>query len=238
MVFDQLQNGFFEFTGLKPEAVFPDIDDVDYVNRVIPRIGYDIRSISPAIRDRITANVRTAREAVEMGGMVRLTTVDAWESGKISGDGLEIDSAHWARVVSRMTSPRRIVCFLLTLGESIDRIRKDKPLFEAYVLDGFGSEMIETAAQKAEQRIIAWAASNNMACCRRFSPGYCDWPLASGQKAVFGFLKPDAIGVRALVTGAMRPTKSVSAVMITADQVPLICPCRFCGKKECDHRRI
>lgn len=237
-MFSKLQNGFFEFKGLSPEAVFPDIAEFDFVTRVICRIGYDIGTVSPVIKDRIKTIVQTGCKAVEMGGIVRITTVDAWESGKISGEGLEIDSIQWARVVSRMISPRQIVCFVLTLGEDFDRIKKDTALFDAYVLDGFGSELIEAVALGTEQRITAWAASNNMASSRRFSPGYCDWPLASGQKAVFDFLKPAAIGIRALSTGAILPTKSVSSVMITADQVPLICPCKICKKKTCDHRRI
>lgn len=238
MVFDQFHNGFFEFTGFPPEAVFPGIETVDFVSRVISRIGYDADTVSASKRERIEAIIQPGLGAVQMSGIGRMADIDAWDAKGLSGGGLEIKSPQWAGVVSRMITPRRLICFVLTLGESFERLKQGRALFDVYVLDGLGSELIETAAEMAEQRLAVWAGANSMACSRRFSPGYCDWPLASGQKALFDFLNPAAIGVGVLSTGAMRPSKSISAVVLTADQVPLICPCRFCPQKDCDHRRL
>ncbi len=237
MVFDQLNKGFFQFSQLPPGKVFPGIEGVDFVSRVVPRIGYD-DGISVAKKERIRTIMQSGLDSVRMSGITRMTSIDAWDNEGLSGGGLQIKSPQWAGVVSRMTAPRHLICFVLTLGEAFDRIKKDRALFETYVLDGLGSELIETAAQMAEEYIAVWAESNAMDCSRRFSPGYCDWPLPSGQKAVFNFLQPDAIGVKALSTGAMLPSKSISAVMITADQVPLKCPCQFCPQRDCDHRRV
>lgn len=233
-----MNNGRLDFSDVSPETILPGIAGVDFVSRVIPRIGYDAATVSSAIRDRIQAILQPGLDVVRMGGLVRTTPVGAWDPAGISARGLKINSPQWAGVVSRMQTPRQIVCFVLTLGEAFDRHKNGGALFDTYVLDGFGSELIETAVQMMEQRLVAWAESKSMACSRRFSPGYCDWPLGPGQKALLDFLAPDAIGVKALASGAMLPSKSVSAVMITADAVPLVCPCPFCKNTDCDHRRI
>jgi hypothetical protein len=235
-MFDQLHNGF-EFSGLSPARLFLPVDAAAYVSRTATRIGYDVNTVSQPIRDRLRAIIQSGMDAVRMGGIGRMTAVDSWDAEGISGRGMAVKSAQWGRVVARMVSPRQMVCFVLTLGEEFDRVKEQTALFDAYVLDGFGSELIEQAAVLVEQHLARWAQNNAMGCSRRFSPGYCDWPLAAGQKEIFVLLNPAAIGVKALSTGAMLPSKSISAVMITADQVPLAYPCPFCKNTKCDHRR-
>lgn len=235
-MFDQLHNGF-EFSGLSPDRLSLPVDAAAYLSRTATRIGYDADTVAQPIQDRIRTIIQSGLDAVRMGGIGRMTAIDSWDAEGIAGLGLAIRSAQWARVVSRMVSPRQAVCFVLTLGEELDRLKAPAELFEAYVLDAFGSELIEQAAGLVEQHLVRWAASNAMACSRRFSPGYCDWPLAAGQKEIFTLLNPTVIGVKALSSGAMLPSKSISAVMLTADKVPLAFPCPFCKKSDCDHRR-
>jgi len=236
-MFDQLHKGEFKFSGLSPETISLPDDAAAYVSRVIPRIGYDPAVVSQSVMEKIEAVIQAGLKAVHMAGMGRMTTVATWDAGCIAGQDLVIKSVHWAHVVSKMSAVRQMVCFALTLGEAFDRAKAGAELFESFVLDGFGSELIEQAADQMEDILARWAASAGLECTRRFSPGYCDWPLAAGQKEIFSFLNLTDIGISALTSGAMLPSKSISAMMITADQVPLECPCRFCNKKDCDHRR-
>jgi len=235
-VFDQLQDGF-EFSCLSLTHFSLPMDAAAYVSRTASRVGYDADAVSQSIRDKIQAVIQDGIDMVRIGGVGRMTEIDSWDSERIVGREIAIKSVNWARVVSRMVSPRRAICFVLTLGEGLDRAMEKAALFEAYVLDGFGSELIEQVADFVEHRIVRWAESEGLACSRRFSPGYCDWPLAEGQKEIFSLLNPAAIGVSALDSGAMLPSKSISAVMISADRVPLAYPCQFCKKINCDHRR-
>ncbi|MEW6077345.1 MAG: hypothetical protein AB1724_06020 [Thermodesulfobacteriota bacterium] len=235
-MWDHLTDGFL-FSGFSPDRLSLSREAADYVSRTTVRVGYDSDNVSQPIREKIRAAIQTGLDAVSLAGIGRMTAIDAWDEEKITGREIVVFSPHWARVVSRMAAPRAMVCFVLTLGEAFDRVRERMELFEAYVLDGFGSELIEQAAARVEDNIVGWAQKNAMACSRRFSPGYCDWPLAAGQKGMFAFLDPAVIGVKALPSGAMLPSKSVSAVIITADQVPLAWPCPFCRNMTCDHRR-
>mgnify|MGYP001046046136 CR=1 FL=1 len=47
----------------------------------------------------------------------------------------------------------------------------------------------------------------------RYSPGYCGWDL-TGQRALFGELEPERIGIRLLESCLMEPLKSISGVIV------------------------
>jgi hypothetical protein len=47
-----------------------------------------------------------------------------------------------------------------------------------------------------------------------YSPGYCGWHV-SGQRALFAYLQPSAIGITLLPSFLMEPLKSVSGVLVT-----------------------
>ena len=121
--------------------------------------------------------------------------------------------------------------------DSINEALREKNLFDPFVMDAFGSVIVEKAADCLELSIRTELENNNYECSRRFSPGYCDWGLKSGQENICRFLDPGKIGVRCLATGKMIPAKSVSAVMVGAKHVPWKTPCRFCREIKCPYRR-
>jgi hypothetical protein len=51
----------------------------------------------------------------------------------------------------------------------------------------------------------------------RFSPGYCGWHI-SAQRALFGMLNPEEIGITLNASCLMQPLKSVSGVLIAGNK--------------------
>ncbi|MBC2716965.1 MAG: hypothetical protein HF978_16805 [Desulfobacteraceae bacterium] len=216
-------------------------DDVETLSSLIcEQIGYSPDSVSEQIHSRITDIIQKGLNAVELEFLVRTTAITGWEKANIDGTCVNIESKKWANLLNTMESPEVLCCFIITLGKQIDIINKElrkKNLFDPFVLDAFGSVLVEKAADHLEASIGIQLKKNNYECSRRFSPGYCDWGLKSGQEAICRFLAPGKIRVRCLTTGTMVPAKSVSAVMVGAKCVPWKTPCRFCREIKCPYRR-
>jgi len=115
---------------------------------------------------------------------------------------------------------------------------QETSLFDAFLLDAFGSVVTEYEADQLTHHLKTLPETACYELSRRFSPGYCDWKLQPGQDILFQFLKPNAIGLDSLPSGAMVPTKSITAVMIGAKKIKKSSPCFFCNEGSCTHRRI
>lgn len=235
---DSTLDAGFCFTGESPEAFGLPLCAEDYLAPVASRIGYGPESLPFGGKaDRIVKIMSGGISAVAMAGQGKPTAIDRWNGADFYAGPVRVQSARWTHVVRKAIEPRQLYCFILTLGHAFDRLKTAAGLFEAYVLDGLGSEMVERAADCVEKALRVWCATRNQECSRRFSPGYCDWPLAQGQEPLAAFLSPAAIGVTVLSSGAMIPSKSISAAVITARALPLPCPCPVCGQADCPWRR-
>ncbi len=74
----------------------------------------------------------------------------------------------------------------------------------------------------------------------RYSPGYCGWHV-SGQPALFARLRPERIGVELMESCLMKPSKSVSGVIVTGPTeihrfVPDFMFCNDCLTRSCRDR--
>jgi hypothetical protein len=225
---------------INPEDIRLD-DDPEILGALIcERIGYSLDSVSEQIYARITDVIQKGLNAVELAFLIRTTPITGWEKETIDGQCVTIVSKKWAALLNTMSSPEVLYCFIVTLGKQIDCINaalREKNLFDPFVMDAFGSVIVEKAADHLELSIKAELENNNYECSRRFSPGYCDWGLKYGQETICRFLDPEKIGVRCLGSGTMIPTKTVSAVMVGAKHVPWKTPCRFCREIKCPYRR-
>ena len=73
-----------------------------------------------------------------------------------------------------------------------------------------------------------------------YSPGYCGWHI-SGQRKLFDYLRPDAIGISLNTSCMMNPLKSVSGVLVTAEPdahrfKPRFSYCPECKDRSCVER--
>ena len=214
-----------------PEELFPLVCD---------QIGYSPETISRQIHSRIIDIIDKGLTVIQPEFIIRTTPITGWGNGRIDAKGAAIDSKKWAKLLKKMKSPEFLCCFIITLGKRIDVIKEGfggKNLFNQFIMDAFGSVMVEKAADHLESSIGVEFKKNRYECSRRFSPGYCDWGLKPGQETLCRFLAPEKIGVQCMATGTMIPIKSVSAVMVGAEHVPWKVPCRFCNEVKCPYRR-
>ena len=216
-------------------------DDVETLSSLVcERIGYSPDSVSEQIHSKVMEIIQKGLNAVGLEFLVRTTAIDGRCRGRIDAEAITIDSKKWSALLSKMESPDFLCCFMLTLGKQIDIVYENftqKDLFDQFVLDAFGAVMVEKAADQMEASIGKQLRKNHYECSRRFSPGYCDWELKSGQETICRFLEPEKIGVRCMSSGTMIPVKSVSAAMVVARHVPWTVPCRFCREIKCPYRR-
>ncbi|MDY6833054.1 MAG: hypothetical protein SWC96_14650 [Thermodesulfobacteriota bacterium] len=235
---DSTLDAGFRFTGLDPEALGLALSAEDCFEPVARRIGYGPDTLPSGEKaGRIKTVIAQGISAVALAGLGRPANITEWGKGGFSAGPVRVQSLRWSHVVRQAQGPQDLYGFILTLGRDFDRVKEKAALFEAYVLDGLGSEIVEQAADGVEKKLRAWCATRNMVCSRRFSPGYCDWPLAQGQQVLGDFLQPAAIDVSVLATGAMVPSKSISGAVITARSLPLSCPCPVCNQADCPWRR-
>ena len=222
-----------------PETWEPQKHDRLY-GQVCERVGYSPDSVSEQMHFRIAEIIQKGHAAIELDFFIRTTSITGWENAKIEAEAVTIDSRKWANLLKKMESPDVLCCFMITLGKQLDIINEElrkQSLFDPYILDAFGSLMVEKAADQMEASIGMQLKKNKYKGSRRFSPGYCDWGLKSGQETICRFLAPEKIGVRCLAAGSMIPAKSISAVMVGAKQMPWNAPCRFCKEIKCPYRR-
>jgi hypothetical protein len=226
---------------VSPGGIHPLEDIRTLLPLVCDRMGYSQDRITKPLYDRIAALIAQGLTAVSPDFILRTAAVIKWEAGRIEGEEVMIESKKWAGLLNRMESPTFLCCFMVTVGENLDRMidgrSSENRLFDGFVMDALGAVMVENLADQMEENIKKALAAKGYEGSRRFSPGYCDWGLQSGQKALCRFLCPEKIGVKCLDTGAMIPTKSVSAVVVGAKKIPWNSPCRFCSEIHCPYRR-
>jgi len=229
------------FTDMKENRLKFSMPDPDALAHDIARqAGY--RSVDHAgtdVMDEVITVCEDVFRIIHPEYVFDKTSLDSWEDGTIYGEGITIRSGNWSALLSCMESPEIICSFAVTLGKDIDReiaVNQDLFMLHAYLLDVAGSVLAEHFADQAEQHISGILDGYGYQSTKRFSPGYCDWELKDGQTNIFGFLKPDSIGLRIDSSGLMIPKKSISAAIIGAHVIPHKTPCRFC-ESECDYRR-
>jgi hypothetical protein len=167
--------------------------------------------------------------------------------GRPSGEGIaecpDLFSASriYREYFSQMESPGIMIVFAVTLGGGIDaeiaRLQREERMFLAYALDASGSVLVEEYAAQMEARVAEKLEEDGYHSTRRFSPGYCDWPVADGQREIKRLLDLRSIGIECEDTGLMVPQKSVTAVVIGARGLSRRTPCHLCTDRSCAHRR-
>ena len=227
----------FRFNGESLQQIDLPIEPNDCFESVMRRMGYVGDMPASEILDRVMAWIATGLSVVQIDAACRTTSLTAVDSQKIVAEGIIIDSARWAAITGYMEPPIVLAVFAATLGEAIDSLKKELGLFDAFVLDCLGSEVAERVGHRLETILTDYFLFQGLTCTRRFSPGYCDWPVKSGQKAVFSFLEPAVADIRLMSSGAMVPEKSITAVMIAARSLYYKTPCAICGQKDCVYRR-
>jgi hypothetical protein len=127
--------------------------------------------------------------------------------------------------------------FVGTIGPGLEARARDHlagaRYLEGVLLDAAGSVAVEALCDMVEGMCAPGGSAT------RFSPGYCAWSLA-GQKRLFSLLRPEDLGVELLPSFLMRPLKSVTGIVVSADPEALTVPpaaCEQCDAQGCTRRQ-
>ncbi len=160
----------------------------------------------------------------------------------LAGDNVQIKSS---RICKTLSYCQEAVCFIGTIGgwleERLAKVMSEGSLTEAYILDVIGSLAAESMVETFHKHLGEKYAAEEKGVTRRFSPGYCDWPLRE-QKTVFGLFADCPTGVTLTESFLMLPRKSISGVIGVArlredKDVAGYNPCHDCPRTDCPARR-
>ena len=187
--------------------------------------------------ERLDETVSRVEEAARPSLLFQSAPIEEVAATAIQARGFSIESTRWARVAAHLKTPGHACALALTLGAGMDEIAtalEKGSLSRAFRWDALASSLVELLVEQAEAFLAVRVAERGEVVTSRFSPGYCDWPLTSGQEALFSFCRPEQIGLRLTASGLMAPRKSVTAVILTAREAPLRAPCSGC-RRDCSH---
>jgi hypothetical protein len=128
-------------------------------------------------------------------------------------DGAELDGAGIGALLRRADA---VALFVVTLGPGPEReagaAAQAGRMRDAVLLDALASEAAEDLARAAQRFVEERAAQEGRATTRRFSPGYCDWPLEA-QRVLDGLVRFEDVGVILNENCILQPEKTITAVM-------------------------
>ncbi|MBN2417344.1 hypothetical protein JXO52_16020 [bacterium] len=154
---------------------------------------------------------------------------------RIHVKGRMLQSGHI--INAQLQKAETLVLFACTLGLTfdrwIDRIKRSEDMFETYVADIIGSELIESALDTLQTVLERIAAPPGYGYSNRFSPGYCGWPLPD-QHILFALLAGAECGISLDENAFMTPVKSVSGIYGLGKSVKKAAyQCAVCESSRC-----
>jgi len=148
------------------------------------------------------------------------------------------------KLANHLKGASHMIIFLATIGEKIENeagvLTKGKEPLEGYLLDRIGSFEVESLAGSIENKFRKDYHMLRKSVSRRYSPGYCDWPIEE-QKVLAEILDFSKIGVTLNESCMMQPKKSISGIVAIAGKGVFTktgSTCEVCEKKDCSYRRV
>jgi len=207
-------------------------------DRTLSKLGYGRGlGVDTMIVSTLDDVLDTATRVARLKGIYQvLPVLGTGKSGVETKAGV-IHSEMFTRLVHTCSGKTSIAFMIATIGEELEEIGRARSLvFEQLVYDTAGSELAEMMADLLEAHCREKADDSGLQLSSRFSPGYCDWSL-EGQEVIFSSLDAGLINVRLTSKLVMVPNKSVSAIAVVAEEMPVTVPCALCPSEDCPWRR-
>jgi hypothetical protein len=174
----------------------------------------------------------------------QIKKIDSIDNGAVYlENGIELKSWKLSKVMKHCEDA---LCFIATIGSGVEkelaRLTDEERLFDAYILESMGSMAVESMVDAFFKDMETKYSAQDKGVTLRFSPGYCDWPVAE-QKKLFRILDAGQINVTLTDSCLMHPRKSISGVFGIhpfdgANPVSPYNPCSDCNNKDCMARRV
>lgn len=184
------------------------------------------------------------RDLAEPRAVVELTTKEAFHA-LYRGEGRNAADTPVEHIAPKADA---LALFVATVGgrltSAIARLFARHDLALAAMLDSVASEAADGLSRASGQIWLSLLHDSGLvgadARVLSYSPGYCGWHV-SGQRALFGALRPVEINVTLNDSCLMQPLKSVSGVMVAGAPAihrfrPTYDFCDTCATHECRTR--
>ena len=157
---------------------------------------------------------------------------------EIAGTTLHLER----QICGYMKGATSAALFLCTAGTIFTKLTNQftekGDLLEAYIVDVIGSITVEKAMNQIQDILSAEASLENMNISNRYSPGYCNWHLAS-QETLFHLIGTNPTGISLSESCLMQPIKSVSGIIAIGTEVKKRAyGCPICKNQSCIYQNI
>lgn len=171
--------------------------------------------------------------------VVRPSDID-FKTGMITIGDTILDCGR--QICGYLRHSEQLILFICTAGEKFTQLRQDfdknNDYLSGFVVDTFGSMVVEGAMDYIQQQIESDYAALGSKITNRYSPGYCNWPLVD-QRKLFGLLPPNDCQIQLTNSSLMLPIKSVSGLIGIGREVRKSkYACDICNNKECMYRKV
>jgi hypothetical protein len=146
------------------------------------------------------------------------------------------------RIASYMKGADYMALFVCTAGTAFTDIKnrydRTGDYLEAFIADTIGSLTVEKAMDKIQTQLEVEMQANGLQISNRYSPGYCNWPLA-GQRELFDQMGEFPLSISLTESCLMLPVKSISGIIgVGAHIRKRPYSCRICKNYNCIYRKL
>lgn len=209
-------------------------------SNILGLLGYEKSNKDMHVDEVIESCIAESKNLINPQGCILAVENEkiSFPEGKLFIKGVNFDIGNI--IASQIRQAEISVFFLCTIGNTIERIAKEKmnrgDLLEGYVLDLIGSEAVEEVATIVHEFIKEKALQEKLKITNRYSPGYCNWDVKE-QFKLFGLFHDTNLNIKLTDSALMNPIKSVSGLIGVGENVAYKSyTCSICSDKKCIYR--
>ena len=211
------------------------IDGVDR-DEVLRYLGYHGQAYTTELDGRIDEVIQRCLHVARPRASIATFPVARHDANEIQLQGCTLRLTG-SDISEHLADAGEVALFAATLGADVDRELRRLSLvdpLEQVIFDASATALVERAADAAEARIRAHAASRGLYTSWRFSPGYGDLPLDVQPDFLAALDATRQLGITLTPSQLMMPTKSVTAIvgLHPTPQPGLASSCSICSLAE------
>lgn len=201
-------------------------------------LGYKVNSYDPYIKQQITNLTTKLITRVKPKFAFQIFQGKSLpEHGLVCINGIELKVGNViATILNGSTS---FAVFVATAGWDFDAILKEivkeNDLLNEFLLNALGTCIVEKSGDYLES--VLQERIGGLKHSKRFSPGYCGWPLLE-QKKIFQFLDGNPCNIILSDYCLMSPIKSISGIIGIGKNIKSnLYGCAICNMNSCYKRK-